>query len=547
MRRPYISFKAFYLIWAELMQWEVPAFHLVICDWLEKRGRTAVLKVFRGAAKSTIIGVYQAWRLRAMPTWIFLDRSADDATACKLSADTQNVLRLHPLCKGMLPKKGRIGVERFHVNGAKDKRNASITAHGILSNITSSRANEIINDDPEVPKNIITTETRQNLRNRLADETHIIIPGGKILYVGTDHTHNSIYDEKIKDGFEHLIIPLFKHCKIFESEGINTTFKFDFPVEDKKDFYVMTGIGRHSKVFEPHQYELTLHRGGKGGEVTLHKPLPEGTRLDIATGNPWPSYFTRAEIKWRREQCKTFNAWDSQYMLKAKPIHEIRLDPERLLVYSEEPKIRFANNQIAMAIGDVQLTGVRACWDCSLGKPDSDDSAFAVMFQDMRGHLYWQTLDVMEGEVYDQAKIIVKRVIDLQIPGIIIKTQGVGGFLPAIMKKAFKEAGVRCGVIEKSETRNKNTRILEAYEAPLSGQFLHVHKSVYESGLAEQMRDWVPEKSKQPDDLLDAGEGSISSLPVKIGATVKAPQSTATVPRHEWRQHAGTYEVRVEA
>nr|TAL26315.1 MAG: transcriptional regulator [Nitrospirota bacterium] len=533
----------------------MPKFHLTICDWLEdfwngKLGlsRTGVLKVFRGGAKSTILAVFQAWVLRRNPEFRFLDRSADDSTACKLSADTQNVLRLHPLCRGLLKKKGRIGVERFHVIGAKDKRNASVTAHGILSNVTSSRADAILNDDPEVPKNIVTTETRQNLRNRLADETHIIVPGGKILYTGTDHTHNSVYDEKIKDGYVHLIIPLFEHCKIFESDGVNATFKFDFAVEDKKDFYVMTGIGRHSRVFEPREYEMTLHRGSKGGEVRLHKPLPEGTRLDVATGNPWPNYFTPAEIKWRREQCKTFNAWDSQYMLKAKPIHEIRLDPERLLVYSEEPEIRFANGQISMMLDkSIQFTGVRACWDCSLGKPDSDDSAFAAMFQDTRGHLYWQILDVMEGEVYDQAKIIVKRVIEYQIPGIIIKTQGVGGFLPAIMKKAFKEAGVHCAVIEKSESRNKNTRILEAYESPLSGQFLHVHRSVYESGLAEQMRDWVPEKSRQPDDLLDAGEGCISSLPVKIGQVVKAPQTSAAAPRHEWRQHSGTYEVRVEA
>ena len=61
--RPHISFPAFFVMWAELQKWDVPVFHLDICAWLEARGRRGVLKVFRGAAKSTIFALYQAWRL----------------------------------------------------------------------------------------------------------------------------------------------------------------------------------------------------------------------------------------------------------------------------------------------------------------------------------------------------------------------------------------------------------------------------------------------------------------------------------------------------
>jgi len=197
-KRPYVSFKAFFVIWAERKGWVIPDFHLAICDWLERRGRTGVLKVFRGGSKSTILALYQAWKLRSNPRWRFIDRSADDGTATKLSADTKNVLLLHPLCGGMI--KGKLGVERFNVIGNPDIRNASVTAYGIMSNATSSRADEIVNDDTEVPKNIVSLETRQKLRERLSEEAHILVPGGKLLYVGTDHTHNSIYDEKIANG-----------------------------------------------------------------------------------------------------------------------------------------------------------------------------------------------------------------------------------------------------------------------------------------------------------------------------------------------------------
>jgi len=535
-RRPYVSFKAFFLVWAKRKGWVVPDFHLAICDWLEHKERTAVLKVFRGGSKSTILALYQAWKLRNDPTWRFIDRSSDDGTATKLSADTKNVLTLHPLCSGMI--KGKLGVERFNVVGNPDIRNASVTAYGIMSNATSSRADEIINDDAEVPKNIASLETRQKLRERLGEETHIIVPGGMLLYVGTDHTHNSIYDEKIGNGYDHLIIPLFADVKRSESDGESTFFSVSFSIDNPDELYVITGIGKHSRVLTPEQYEI------RADSIKLHTPLPEGTILDISYGNPWPIYFTRNEIEFRRKECRTLNAWDSQYLLKAKPIHEVRLDPDKIVIYDEIPRIRFANNDVFMSLGSIRLTGVRACWDCSLGKADSDDSAFAAIFQDGGGHLYWQILDVLTGDVYEQARQVKKRVVEYNIPSITIKTAGIGGFLPAIMRKEFKEAGVQCGVVEMVETKNKSDRILSAYEAPLSGRFLHAHRSVVEGGLAEQMRDWIPTHANQADDLLDTGEGCITSLPVKIGKVIGKHKDMNE--RTEWRENVGSYEVAVE-
>ena len=535
--RAYISFKAFFLVWAQMQGWNVPDFHLAICDWLENRGRKSALKVFRGGAKSTILAVYQAWKLRDSFGYRFLDRSADDGTAIKLSADTKNIIERHPLCRGMI--KGKKGVERFSIEGHQDIRNASVTAYGIMSNATSSRADEIINDDTEVPKNIQTPDTRRTLRERLSEETHIITPGGKILYVGTDHTHNSIYDEKIKDGYESLIIPLFGSGMRVISDGHTTVFRLDFPVKEKEDLYVMCGIGRYARVLA-WQYEI--EPGDGGAKVKLHEYIEEGNTIDFAAGNVWTERFNRAEILFRRQECKTLNAWDSQYMLKARPVHEIRLNPERISVYSEMPVIRFANGAISMTLGAQLFTGCRAVWDCSLGKADSDDSAFAAMFQDTRGHLYWHVLDVLKGDPFEQCRRVAERVAELQIPSVTVLTRGVGGFLPAILRRVFAEQRIQCGVKEKVEKQNKSDKILGAFEPALAAGILHAHSSVLlDSGLSEQMRDWIPGKQNQPDDFLDAGSESILELPVKIGKVVKTEGPLRE--RQEWRQYSGTYEV----
>ncbi|MEK6760100.1 MAG: phage terminase large subunit [Deltaproteobacteria bacterium] len=526
-KRKHISFPAFFLMWAEMNGWDVPDFHIEICYWLENRGRRAVLRVFRGAAKSTIFALYQAWRLREDPSTRFIDRGSEDDSAIKLSSDTKNVLMKHPLCKGMT--KGKLGVEKFSVAGNPDARNASVTAYGILSNATGSRADEICNDDTEVPKNIKTPDARTTLRQRLGEETHIIVPGGKILYIGTPHTHDSIYDERIKDGYEELTIPLFKMNARHEGDGSRKEFGFDFKAEPD-DFYVM--IGR--EVLGAHEYKITE------GSVILKAPPVEGAVVDLYAGNVWSRRFTREEIAFRRHECKTQNEWDSQYLLKARPIHEIRLNPEHMVVYDAQPEIRQANGVVAMSIDNRVIVNSRACWDCSLGKEDSDDSAFSVMFTDNAGHLFWHILDVLKGDVYAQSQRIRERVVEYQIPGITIKTSGIGGFLPAILRKEFKEHGIQCGVTEEVEKVRKADRILSAYETPLSGRFLHAHRSILESGLFEQMRDWQPIKANQPDDLLDAGSGCILNMPVRIGKAVKALDP---VPYRDWRPGQGSFEV----
>lgn len=532
-KRIHMSFPAFYLMWAEQMGWEVPDFHLRICLFLEKRGRRAVLRVFRGAAKSTLVALYQAWKLREDPQWRFIDRAADDSTAIMLSADTKNVLLKHPACKGMT--KGKLGVEKFNVVDNLDARNASVKAHGILSNVTGSRANEMVNDDTEVPKNIKTPETRESLRLKLGDETHILVPGGNILYIGTPHTHNSLYDEKIDEGYEHLTIPLFSNNTRHPGDGERVEFTFDFKVCDLNDLYVMVG----RKCLDLSEYKVGA------GIITLQTPPEHEVVVDIYGGNVWPKRFNRAEINFKREECKTQNEWDSQYLLMAKPIHKVRLNPDHIMPYDSAPEIIEANGAVSMTINGIQIVNSRACWDCSLGKKDSDESIFSVIFTDGMGRLYWEVLDVLKGDVFRQCKQIRERVEEYQIPGVTIKTAGIGGFLPPVLRKELSENRVRCGISEEVETINKANRILSAFEPPLSGRFLYANRRVLDGGLKEQMRDWKPISSSQPDDKLDAGAGCIQNLPVTIGKLV-AEHRQPDRPFRDWRPHSGSFDIELD-
>ena len=540
-----VSFLAFFLIWAKRQRWKVPLLHVRICQWLEScLDPERVLLVFRGAAKSTLYAIYKAWQLYRDPSLRNLIWAADGPLSTKLTRDTINVLRRHPLCGGMLPPKP--GQKRFWVTGAVDARNASMEAVGVDSNATGARADRVDFDDVEVPKNIKTPEARANLRMKIEESTHIAVPESQKTYIGTPHTHDSIYTEKIEGGAAVLKIPLFEHVKRYEDTSTKLRYRFDFPIGDD-GLYVMAGIGKFARMLvEGRDFKV------EGRELVFAKP-PHAV-LDICAGNAWPERFTRADIEIRRKGTKTLNAWDSQYSLESKPISETRLDPTKLRVYDLQPVVRTANRTVGMFLGRVKIVGAVAWWDCALGKINSDASAFSVVLTDEAGQLYWHICEDLMGElaVFDektgrvtggQVARIVEIVVSLQLPAVDVETNGPGGFVPPILRRALKGTG--CAVRENFATVDKRKRILDALEPPLSVGFLWTHKDVADGPLWDQLADFNPLLKNQPDDYIDSGAGAISATPVRIGKTITV--ATATVANsQDWRPSAGVHEVEFE-
>lgn len=538
-----VSFLTFFMMWARVQGWTVPLLHVRICTWLETcTDPERVLMVFRGAAKSTIYAVFKAWTLYRNRAHRSLVWSADNDTAGMLTADTINVLRNHPLCIGMLPRKP--GAKRFSVLGSRDARNASMRAVGVTSNATGARADAVDFDDIEVPGNIETPEARLKLRQRISESTHIAVPGAQKTFIGTPHTHDSIYPERIAAGASTLIIPLFAHATRYKETASKARYPIKFvPAED--GLYVVVGIHKHARVLvEGTDYQVDR------GEVVFAKP--PGAVLDIYSGCAWPERFDRNEIELRRKETRTLNAWDSQYMLEAKPIEEIRLDPERITPYAVEAVIRKANGTAAMFLGSVQIAMASVRWDPASGKLNSDVSAVAVVLQDLIGRRYLHRMEQLTGEVAefdDTGKVItggqVWQLCDLietlNLPRVVVETNGIGAFAPAVLKAALKQRRLRCGVAVEQAVANKSRRILEAWEPLLeSGGQLWAHVSVLRGPLWDQMKEWVPTAPNQKDDYLDAGAGALTDTPERVGQIVGNPNITA---RDDWRHSAGEHEV----
>lgn len=544
-----VSFAAFYLVYAETLNWVVPDFHLDVCDFLEDYGTLGLLMMPRGHGKSTILDIYNAWKLFCNPEHLILHQGATDPDAYKVSRGTEQVLERHPLSNLFGIKKARGETQKWWVSGCTDVRHGSIHARGILSNVTGSRANEIQNDDVEVPSNIGTPEAREKLRYRLGEQSFILIPGGQRLFVGTPHTHDSLYTDIKKLGAKCLVLKMYENEKRFEGVA-EAIVDFD-PV------YIFSGIGSQSRLLK----EGINYQWIKQGNAFRIIFTESHYLIDVYGEALWPERFTPQVMEERRRECRTINEWDSQYQLHAKPIGDVRLDPDKMIPYDCEPVLKRANGRYIMMLGERQIVGITMRWDPSSGKLKSDISSVALVLHDDFGNKYWHRSVALTGEVVThdaQGNIIggqVWQLCDLieqfNVPCISIETNGIGNFAPASLKGALKARRIRCGVNEVHNTGNKNKRILEALEGPLMSGLLWVHTSVIDtpdegensSRQYKNMRMFNPAVSDQDDDDLDSLAGAVTDSPERVG---KIHRQNEVNESPNWRTDGGVIEATLD-
>lgn len=544
-----VSFAAFYLVYAETLNWVVPDFHLDVCDFLEDYGTLGLLMMPRGHGKSTILDIYNAWKLFCNPEHLILHQGATDPDAYKVSRGTEQVLERHPLSNLFGIKKARGETQKWWVSGCTDVRHGSIHARGILSNVTGSRANEIQNDDVEVPSNIGTPEAREKLRYRLGEQSFILIPGGQRLFVGTPHTHDSLYTDIKKLGAKCLVLKMYEKEKRFESVS-EAIVDFD-PV------YVFSGIGSQAKLLKEGKDYKFIQQGNSYRIIFTESHY----LIDVYSEALWPERFTPKVMEERRRECRTINEWDSQYQLHAKPIGDVRLDPDKMIPYDCEPVLKRANGRYIMMLGERQIVGITMRWDPSSGKLKSDISSVALVLHDDFGNKYWHRSVALTGEVVThdaQGNIIggqVWQLCDLiqqfNVPSISIETNGIGNFAPASLKGALKARRIRCGVNEVHNTGNKNKRILEALEGPLMSGLLWVHTSVIDtpeegensSRQYKNMRMFNPAIADQDDDDLDSLAGAVTDSPERVG---KIHRQNEVNESPNWRTDGGVVEATLD-
>jgi hypothetical protein len=439
-----------------------PGVHRRIARWLMARhvgdDRRLLLMAFRGCGKSTLIGLWCAWRLSVQPELRILVLAADHTLAARMVSTVRRIIERHPLCRHLLGGDEAWAADRFTVRRGGAIREPSMLAQGIGGNVTGARAELIICDDVEVAGNCDTPGKREELRGRLAECEFILTPGGTILYVGTPHCADSLYA----------------------------------PVEVEGAF-------------------LATYR-------RLRIPL-----LDVAGRRAWPERFPREGIQALRDRVGPLQ-FRRQMMLECAAAEAARLDPALLVRYGEEPDYREANGRPILSLFGRRLVSGGGFWDPAYGRSgQGDSSVLAATYSDGEGNHYLhrvayitQDPDGQPDPATQQCRRVAILARELLLPVVRVETNGIGKFLPALLRRELARAGAACTVVEHVNHRPKADRILGALDSTMAARRLHVHETVFRTPFPQEMAEWKPGANGARDDALDAVAGCLLAEPVRL-------------------------------
>jgi len=463
----YSDFGLFLSQWNRSQNYTTPLIHFRIAIWLQRcweRGETRLLlQAFRASGKSTLVGIFSAWLLCRDPDLRILVLSAEASLSIKMVRTIRKIIEKHPLTRKLRPNSpDEWAADQFTVIRKRVSRDPSVLARGLYANTTGTRADVIICDDVEVPNTCSNAEQRERLRERLDENEFILTPGGRILYIGTPHSYYSIYASAPRS-----------------EAGEREIF--------------LKNYARHSV------------------------PLLDGAGISA-----WPERYGDKDIAQLRLQSGPLK-FASQMMLTPVSLTEARLDSTLLREYGQELDYSEAQQKMVLRLQGRKLLSASAWWDPSFGKEDGDASVLAIVYTDEEGDQWlhrvcYVAVHTFEGEdeATKQCQLVAEICKNLYVPSITLETNGIGKFLPAILRQCMAAMKVPCAVIEKHNTKAKDDRILTAFDAVMAARRLHVHKSVYETRFIREMQEWRLAGKNQQDDGLDAAAGALSLEPVRL-------------------------------
>lgn len=205
------NFWAFvYIVWKSIQLPNPTPIQVDIARFLENPpSDRIILQGFRGVAKSFLTCAYAAWQLWNDRQLKVLIISASSDRADANARFIKRIIHTLPFLEEMKAAKNQLDTQNlFDVGGAVADISPSVKSVGITGQITGTRADILISDDVEVPKNSGTQAQRDKLSELVKEYDAIIKPGGQIIYLGTPQNEASLYNRLQKRGYITRVWPV---------------------------------------------------------------------------------------------------------------------------------------------------------------------------------------------------------------------------------------------------------------------------------------------------------------------------------------------------
>lgn len=176
---------------------------LDIAYCLQHSPRRYVIQAFRGVGKSYILVAFVLWKLFLDPQLKIMVVSANQGLADSFSIFAKQLIEQMPLLQHLRPREGqRDSSIAFDVGPASPSKDPSVKSVGLTGQLTGSRADIVVADDIEVPKNSFTFLLRSRTAELVKEFDAVLKPDGYVFYLGTPQMEDTLYLKLVARGYE---------------------------------------------------------------------------------------------------------------------------------------------------------------------------------------------------------------------------------------------------------------------------------------------------------------------------------------------------------
>ena len=273
-----------YLCWKQLNLPKPTPVQFDIADYIQSKQKRIIVEAFRGVGKSWITSCYVCHQLLLNPQIKILVISASKQRSDDFSTFTLRLIEEMPLLAHLIPSdKQRKSKVAFDVSSALASHAPSVKSLGITSNITGSRADLVIADDVENVNNSMTQGQRSKLSELVKEFDACITPKkGRIIFLGTPQTENSLYDVLPQRGFKKRIWTARYPSELqFKTYGKDLAPIISLAVEQNKDVIGLPTDPTRFDADDLNEREASYGRSGFNLQFQLDTRLADQDRYPL--------------------------------------------------------------------------------------------------------------------------------------------------------------------------------------------------------------------------------------------------------------------------
>lgn len=459
------NFWAFvYIVWKSIGLPKPTPIQVDIAQFLQNPpSDRVIIQGFRGVAKSFLTCAYAVWRLWSDRDLKVLIISASGDRADANARFIKSIIHTIPFLADMKADKTQLDTQNlFSVGGAKADISPSVKSVGITGQITGTRADLLISDDVEVPKNSGTQLQRDKLAEAVKEYDAILKPNGQIIYLGTPQNEASLYNTLQQRGYITRIWPVLYPESQAERDSYGDSLAPFIAQRFDSDPEKWAGKPTDPERFDDIEIakrKLSYGRAGFALQFMLNTNLSDYEKYPLKVSD-----LIVEELDMHETSTKWSWANGIQQRLQDIPCVAMKGD----MYYAP----------LSRSPETMPYTGTVMAIDPSgRGK---DESSYAIM-KSLNGYLFLMDVGGFEEGYSDLTLTKMAQLAKFwEVNEIVVEANFGDGMFTKVMTPIFSKI-YPCAITEVKNTKQKELRIIDTLEPVLMRHKLIVNRSVIEN------------------------------------------------------------------